>query len=155
MKSDANIGKLYNDSDDLALCLAILRREYVNGGWDQARLLDYIYEVQQVYDQVVLLPWRSRGIWFAMAGITFLSIWEIVEFLFPDVVDYFGNWLNFAPLLGLIALGFSAWNFVAYSKLKRAQMVWLDDLKETIRNDYDYLSYTSKPSNQSQYTSIT
>lgn len=127
------VARLDDYTGELGLNLARLENADAQGKASPDQELEFINELKRKAYGADLRPWLRRGIFSAVGAGALFALWETVEVLFPDLVESMGNTLEFAPLLGVLALVFAVCSFLVYSWRKKIEMAWFRDLEATVR----------------------
>ncbi len=59
--------------------------------------------VTEPHFMVVVRPFNTYGLWAALVGTLLLALYLVVGFIFLDVADLLGGWMDVFPLLGIFS----------------------------------------------------
>lgn len=111
-----------------------LQRNFSDGHVTRASALDSLSRLQATSYRKHIRPFHSRGLWAAAVGMVLLAIWGNVEFVFLDLADVVGQWMELLPVIGIASFIISIVHFSIYFKRFDDNVRWFNELQSAIES---------------------
>jgi hypothetical protein len=116
-------------------CMGILSRE---------QCLEQIAAMEARTYQKEIHPLRRRGMSSFLIGFALLLVWTSVEYVYIDLVDFLGAWVEIIPLMAIMSLIFAAVFLNLYFKRLEAYEIRFSRLRGIIRGGGQFADFSHR-----------